>query len=713
MIETINDYTFKSFKNYSGPSGDEKFKQKNLFFGYNGKGKTALSKGILIEIKKNHNVTDDNYRFFNKDFIKDNLLLENNVNLRGIVANFGKENVDIEKAIEEKLKGYKNISPLQEEKQELETNIKSEVNRIFDLKKGNSTIKRKTSESVKELVNLYEKDLETALKVVKSKEDLKNVKDSSSYEKELNTLQGVNLLSIDTLTNEEIDTLSAIMNTNYEKNEIPSAEVLSWLEQGLNIHKHDNSKRCKFCGGNIEISEIEDSINKYLNDKKQKDLITLDRLYSKIQKITELELKDNKDLIGNLVNESVYELYDNLSMNQKELISINETLKTKLDNFEEIVSLDSSKLKNIMNSIKENQLKISNTKQEKEKELSKMIEKSNILIKGSIALDISESKVIADGIKKIEEKEKEIVLASNSNNILSREINELKNSKSTTNDFANFINELLQELGIDFYLDIIDNNYTIKHKRDDILLTINDISEGENNLLSLLFFYYELFNDKQQQNFKNEISYIIIDDPISSVDDVNKMYVLELIKKILELKNPQVFIFTHVWDDFCNLCYGKKDNKDRNGNETPFRFYEVKKNINGSYLVKTRTNETPYMHDFKEIYEFSQLENADELDECEMYHYPNVMRKVLEEFMKFKVKNSSPTLDNITNVKIALCGNVNCSHQDDIQIPALLDICNILSHKTVRTPDQILKSAQYLMRKIKDSDISHFSAMTN
>ena len=191
------------------------------------------------------------------------------------------------------------------------------------------------------------------------------------------------------------------------------------------------------------------------------------------------------------------------------------------------------------------------------------------------------------------------------------------------------------------------------------------------------------------------------------------MYVLELIKKILELKNPQVFIFTHVWDDFCNLCYGKKDTKDRNGNETPFRFYEIKKNMNGSYLIKTRTNETPYMHDFKEIYEFSQLDNADELDECEMYHYPNVMRKVLEEFMKFKVKNSSPTLDNITNVKIALCGSVNCSHQDNIQIPVLLDICNILSHKTVRTPDQILKSSQYLMRKIKEIDINHFSAMTN
>lgn len=640
-------------------------------------------------------------------------MLENNVDLKGIVANFGKENVDIEKTIEEKMKNYKDVPSLQKEKEILEQNAKNEVNSIFDLKKGKSSIKRRTAESIKELVVSYRKDLESALKVVKSKEDLKNVKDASSYEKELVTLQGIKLLTMEILTNDEIDTISLIMNKNYENNEIPSAEVLSWLEQGLIIHKHDNSRKCKFCGGNIEINEIEETINKYLNDKKQKDLIILNKLHLKIKEISELKLKENKDLMGNLINDSIYKYYDALSENQQQLISINEKIKTKLENFEKNESFDSATLKHIMSSINDNQLKISNAKQEKENELSKLIDKSNSLIKGSIALEILESKNIADELKKIEDKEKEILSASNSNSILIKEISELKNSKSTTNDFANFINELLQELGIDFYLDIIDNNYTIKHRRDDVSLTINDISEGENNLLALLFFYYELFNDKQQQNFKNEINYIIIDDPISSVDDVNKMYVLELIKKILELKNPQVFIFTHVWDDFCNLCYGKKDTKDKNGNETPFRFYEVKKNINGSYLVKTRTNETPYMHDFKEIYEFSQLDNADELDECEMYHYPNVMRKVLEKFMKFKVKNSSPTLDNITNVKIALCGNVNCSHQDDIQIPTLLDICNILSHRTVRTPDQILKSAQYLMRKIKEVDISHFSAMTN
>ena len=44
MIETINNYTFKSFKNYSSPNQEEKFKQKNIFLGYNDKVKIALSK---------------------------------------------------------------------------------------------------------------------------------------------------------------------------------------------------------------------------------------------------------------------------------------------------------------------------------------------------------------------------------------------------------------------------------------------------------------------------------------------------------------------------------------------------------------------------------------------------------------------------------------------------------------------------------------------
>ena len=75
-------------------------------------------------------------------------------------------------------------------------------------------MKRKNAESVKELVNLYEKDLEPALKIVNSKEDLKNVKDSSIYEKELATLQSVNVIAIEALTNDAIDTILNKSNGN-------------------------------------------------------------------------------------------------------------------------------------------------------------------------------------------------------------------------------------------------------------------------------------------------------------------------------------------------------------------------------------------------------------------------------------------------------------------------------------------------------------------
>ena len=75
MITHINNYTFKSFKNYTGPI-ETPFKEKNILFGYNGKGKSSLSKGILDEYKKEDSVPENDYRFFDKDYIKNSLLIE-------------------------------------------------------------------------------------------------------------------------------------------------------------------------------------------------------------------------------------------------------------------------------------------------------------------------------------------------------------------------------------------------------------------------------------------------------------------------------------------------------------------------------------------------------------------------------------------------------------------------------------------------------------
>ena len=44
MIERVSNLTKKSFNSYSGPA--EKFKLKNVIFGYNGRGKSSLALGL-------------------------------------------------------------------------------------------------------------------------------------------------------------------------------------------------------------------------------------------------------------------------------------------------------------------------------------------------------------------------------------------------------------------------------------------------------------------------------------------------------------------------------------------------------------------------------------------------------------------------------------------------------------------------------------------
>lgn len=260
-----------------------------------------------------------------------------------------------------------------------------------------------------------------------------------------------------------------------------------------------------------------------------------------------------------MVGDSVDDIYDIVIENIDKLENYVDISDLKIKNMTNTYQFDKETIIDIMTNISNAFANINNEKNNKILTLNSKIEKSNILIKGAIALEISNNSLIKTLITEKEEKTKILHETEKNNQKLLIQISKLKNSKSTTSDFANYINELLLQLGIDFYLDIVEKNYVIKHRNDNIPLLLDDISEGENNLLALLFFYYELFNDDKQKQFKDEIKTIIVDDPISSVDDVNKMYILELVKKIVDLECPQIFIFTHVWEDFCNICYGKKD----------------------------------------------------------------------------------------------------------------------------------------------------------
>lgn len=362
----------------------------------------------------------------------------------------------------------------------------------------------------------------------------------------------------------------------------------------------------------------------------------MDTLSVQIEKF--LELKNN--IVVNL-SDDVIKYFDNMEPTIKLLTDYTEKLNNKRENINSQIDFEDEKLKSILSSIKNSYDNINQIKENELKILNEKISKLNILIKGSIGLGIINNTFINSNMQTISQKEKFLREAEIKNNENLEKIKELKDSKSNTKDFANHISEILSMLGVNLKLEVLNDDYIIKQSITNEKLQLNDISEGEQNLLSLLYFYYELFEDKEQKNLKSSIDLIVIDDPISSVDDINKMYILALVKKICELDGIQLFIFTHVWDDFCDICYNKADKLN-----TPYGFYEIKKDASGSKIVSTKANETPYKHDFKDIYELSQKPDCSDLTDYEIYHYPNIMRKILEEFLSFKVKNNSPTYTN-------------------------------------------------------------------
>jgi len=143
MITKVTDFTHKSFKNYTN-SEDLLFHAKNIVFGYNGKGKSALAYGIKQEFLKDPSKKIDNIRIFDRDYISNSLLLENSDSkIKGVEASFGVTSVDIEnkiKELEKQIISKENIEKLEVNISKLRLEIRNEIDKIHDRRKGKAKI---------------------------------------------------------------------------------------------------------------------------------------------------------------------------------------------------------------------------------------------------------------------------------------------------------------------------------------------------------------------------------------------------------------------------------------------------------------------------------------------------------------------------------------------------------------------------------------------
>jgi hypothetical protein len=723
MLIKLNNFTHKSFVGYTNPN-DLLFRAKNILFGYNGKGKSSMAIGIKDEFLKDMSKKPENLRIFDRDYISNSLLLENSEGkIKGVEASFGKGGVDIENKIKELEKliiKEDEIGKLDTYIAKLRKEIRTEIDKIHDRRKGEANIQRKSKEeSVERVIELYKKDFQDAKKIEADENKLIKINGDNAIEKQIAQNENLRPLNLSKIQTTLIEEVKVIFKEKFgEDISIPEFEVVQWIESGLKLHKEGDN--CKFCAGNLDFSDVKSKIAQYKENKKHKAKEKLKQFREQLQNLFEsikaIE-KESKTYTTNIGNE-IEKYFSSISEKKQTIETLIISCQSKIDNIEIQENFDFELLAETWKEIEESISTISKTKNEQLLELRKKLNNLTTLVKGAIGLEILKSSSIKDNLQEVKDKETELEENRENNKKKKEEIQDLKQQKSLTKDFADFVSQILNDINISLKveLDTDNKNYIIKSTNENATLTIKDISEGEKNLLALLFFYYELFSDNKQKSVKPEIELIIVDDPISSMDDSNKFYILELMKNLLELPNQQIFVLTHSWEDYCNLSYGKKawdDKTDKNGVEIKSKYatFEIKKNIGKSELFKSYNIEKPYNYLFKEIYFFSEKTEEELKTECQIYHYPNVMRRIFEEWYGFKIGKD---LNFTSNLQKQIESHFNItSNNQKTKLGLLIKVCNILSHSIngSMNPQEIHQSAKYLMKLISDNDKLHFDNM--
>nr|WP_315123683.1 AAA family ATPase [uncultured Capnocytophaga sp.] len=174
--------------------------------------------------------------------------------------------------------------------------------------------------------------------------------------------------------------------------------------------------------------------------------------------------------------------------------------------------------------------------------------------------------------------------------------------------------------------------FSIERGNDETINNIK-ISKGEESCLIWCIFYsllkevIETLNipevEKRSVDGFNELEYVFIDDPVSSLDE---NHLIELAVNIAGLikasKSGLKFIITTHNPLFYNVLYNELNSKAT---------YILRKNEDGTYLLKEQNNDSPFSY---HIYLLSELEKVIESGNVQKYHF-NFLRNILEKTSTF------------------------------------------------------------------------------
>jgi wobble nucleotide-excising tRNase len=413
-----------------------------------------------------------------------------------------------------------------------------------------------------------------------------------------------------------------------------------WVRQGLSFFD-ENNDICPFCQQPTTES-FRKSLSEYFDESFTQDSSSLkilavnyssdaQRLQNQIQELIDAQsyfldverLKTKKQLLDSIIIINKQRLAEK----QKESSKI-----ITLDSLENVLKEITTLIITANTKITENNRIESNLKNEKST-LTSQIWK---FIISEIDTEIAEYKRLKTAIenaltnisskitgKSTEKRDKERSL---------RELEKLSTSIIPTRDS---INHLLDSFGFkSFKLALADEPNTYKLVREDGSDAQNSLSEGEKNFLTFLYFYY-LLKGSQNETGIDKDKIVVIDDPISSLDNdvlfIVSTLIRELIQDARENKGSikQIFILTHNIYFHKEVTFNRKRNNCVLSEET---FWLVKKKNKTSYVEKQ--NDNPIKTSYELLWDEVRKDTRNNAT------IQNTLRRILENY--FKLLGSIP-----------------------------------------------------------------------
>jgi len=657
------------------------FKKINMIFGWNGTGKTTLSRVLRnfelgkvckkLEKYKNSEyeieLTDDsklshldlgykkNIRVFNKDFIEENIFQDIEQDGRSVMPIYylGDKKIELIKERQEKERKQRDLDDAKRD--------------LLEKEKAKERFESNTAKHIKDILlgikkfQFYDKNsfinaFRTIQQKIKNGETtIEKLKiEMSFFNQKLKTIKSAEVLQVwindikeksGNITKSYLEDISEILLKTVSLQKIIEKlkddwELSSWVQKGLLLHKKRESMSCEFCDQQLphqRISDLEAHFNK--------DYTELSDLISrKINQIKDWKIKETERIPDDELKNLAQRLNDLLETILTELIGKQKNILSSRTLSGETQDILLEKVDEIKNAT----INLDNSFTNLAKELESSLIADNFYeykqkIKEVVDLKEKKGKLIPD-INQLEEK-------------IKKEERDIKDFKLPAEDINNDLKRFLGYSDLHFAAKTDEHGevyYEIK-RGDEIAF---NLSESEKTAISLIYFLRKLNEDE----FNLTGGTVFIDDPISSLDSQFLYNAYSFIVSSIEkdssndLRVGQFFLLTHNYD-FLNLFKKKYRNRIE---KNKCGLYMLRVNINSSnnrisniyeldHLLKDFDSDYQYL--FSKLIEFEKATDEEKNDLTHIYPYPNIARRVIETFLSFRFPSKPNYKDKIDSTK--------------------------------------------------------------